>query len=152
MAFYSDPDQDKTNPEPRYIHQKFDDEAENYGIEPYDAFAITEDVTDDESYDRARAGLYNPGIGANTFEDILEDSREEPFFDNLDRPISGYYPDEFERLQAEEEEENDDPSLSSQEFDVENYFGTSFDPEGQEGDPVETRPADEGPELPTERG
>lgn len=147
MRRFTDPDQDKTNPEPRYIHQQFDDEGEEYAAEFYE-------VIDDETADRADEQLYDPRLGVNTLENDVEESRERPFFDTLYRDQlmdNALYPDEYERLHGEKEAD-----LSEQEFDIEGYYGTSFDPAGDEGEPMETRPADiedrdEG-HRPTEQG
>lgn len=137
MPRYTDPDQDKTNPRPSAIHQRFDDEAEErevYQIEQYD-------VMDDETVDRARFGLYDPIFGINTLEPALEEDREESFFTTLGRTLGSsgsLYPDEYERQHAGAEEDED---LNQQQVNVEGYFTPAYDPYGDESEPKETRPA-----------
>lgn len=135
MPRYTDPDQDKTNPQPQYIHQRFDDEAEETARDEYTIEAY--DWADEEYYDRVENELASPTTGVNLLENDLEESREEPFFESLNR-YDGTYPDEYEVLHEDELDSTDE--AMRQQFDIEGRFGTSFDPAGDEGEPEETRP------------
>lgn len=141
MVEYTDPDQDKTNPPPEYIHQRFDettDEGEGaFKVEEYEA------TREDDLIDRLDLGLYDSKAAVNRPDPALEESREEPFFDTLFRE-SILYPDEFERRHPEKYE---DETYHDQEEVVKNYYGPML--LGWENlEPGDVEPGN--PELPEE--
>jgi hypothetical protein len=130
MAYQTDPDQDKTNPD--IVNQRF---------KQTDTDPERLEMTDEE-FDRHSAkidevlALRDPLTGVNLLDDALELNRERPT-----DPTSPLYPDEYTRQRTSDVRTT--AEMARQEASVEDLYSSinDFEPEGDEGEDAEvTRP------------
>ena len=139
MTYYTDFDQDKTNP--RFFHSLFPDTTET---DPDRLRLLPEELeqpqTDELDFGtQATVDLYEPETAINITDDALEMAREDPFYESLGKEIDNY-PDEFTLSHSQLPKNRED--LVRHEEAIEDFYDSeiTFDPTGDEGELEETRP------------